>query len=783
MEPTKQQQEQQLQSNSLASTNEDKLPTSEIQKSSLKFATFRSFVDSAFFHELSNLKLNKIKLDEAQIPLLGSYSISATNNSHSENSNSSSNQSYASLSVSKSGFSTEDFSPFHYTTPSPCVARGSVLNVNTIETFKTFNRVGLIRDTQQNICDDITSGAALADPSLLSRFVILNFSDLKKYSFYYWFAFPAPLIDWKADQLSLTSSSLLEISPDMYEAIETWKKEVEAEQWGFFLLKKSEDPEETTTGEEKEAKATWKVTSLQNHESFLEKSDNEKSTEQYLAFVDPSPHELVPGWPLRNFLLLAFHYNLFNKYPGLKVLAYRGNVPRASGTGTSGKLPTNGSFVIEGLGTSTSSEGLEEILKNVPKATGWERLATTGKLSPKHTSLGSLIDPVQLADQAVDLNLKLMKWRIVPELNLDIVKETKCLLLGAGTLGSYIARALLGWGVRKITFVDSGTVSYSNPVRQPLFEFTDCQNGGKPKAQCAADALRRIYPSVDSQGYRLEIPMAGHAVHDEEHQRRDYETLQSLIQEHDVVFLLMDSRESRWLPTVMCAAQSKLVINAALGFDSYVVMRHGIIPSSSPLEKEEEGEKGNSEISPHLGCYFCNDVVAPLDSLSNRTLDQMCTVTRPGVAMLASANAVEMLVSVLQHPLKGLAPPPPPPVRSNNTNENDDNNNNKNKGESNESEQNETAVFGYNIPHQLRGFLGSFDSMKVTGCAYPSCSACSAAVRNEWKSQGWDFVRKALNDPKYVEELSGLAEVQRMTEALTFDDDDDDGSDSWALSD
>jgi ubiquitin-like modifier-activating enzyme ATG7 len=127
-------------------------------------------------------------------------------------------------------------------------------------------------------------------------------------------------------------------------------------------------------------------------------------------------------------------------------------------------------------------------------------------------------------------------------------------------------------------------------------------------------------------GLNLSVPMPGH-FHDEKQIRNDIVQLEDLIKEHDVVFLLMDSRESRWLPTLLGAAHEKvsyyswllffikrglnfrlrthflafkIVLNAALGFDTFLVMRHGM---RSAVKNQP------------LGCYFCNDVVAPQDVL------------------------------------------------------------------------------------------------------------------------------------------------------------------------
>ena len=65
------------------------------------------------------------------------------------------------------------------------------------------------------------------------------------------------------------------------------------------------------------------------------------------------------------------------------------------------------------------------------------------------------------------------------------------------------------------------------------------------------------------------------------------------------------------------------------------------------------------------------------------------------------------------------------------------------------------------VPHQIRGFLSNFENLSVTGKSYSSCSACSDKIVSAYREHGWDFVRKALNEHGYVEELSGLREVSR----------------------
>lgn len=382
------------------------------------------------------------------------------------------------------------------------------------------------------------------------------------------------------------------------DAVQTFKYSNDVRQRGYFIAKRVrgggdiEETPKTPVTPVDEIGYKWVVAKLGAYEKGF--FDHVDSQDRFICFSDPSTYTDNPGWPLRNLLVLIRHRWRLND---AQIICYRDTHLRRDQP-NSLILQLRSEPSAEVSSTATEGPSARPNAPRLPKVTGWER-TEAGKLTSRNVDLSEYMDERKLADQAVDLNLKLIKWRIAPSIDLDVIKNCKCLLLGAGTLGSYVSRTLMGWGVRKITFIDNANVSFSNPVRQPLFNFKDCLQGGAKKAERAAEALEEIYPGVDAQGHVMEVPMLGHPITDQTKTKEHFDKLQKLIAEHDAIFLLMDTRESRWLPTVMGKSAGKIVLNAALGFDTYVVMRHGLQPT-------QDGEL-------ELGCYFCNDVVAPAD--------------------------------------------------------------------------------------------------------------------------------------------------------------------------
>ncbi|CAG0899101.1 unnamed protein product [Darwinula stevensoni] len=677
----------------------------------LQYAPFSSCVDPRFWYKLSQLKLEKYKLSEESVNIDGFFSNVSTLGMGLR------------VSVDESSFE-RNSGIGHNLLP----MRGTLMNKNTLDGFRDLDKKALLQEVGKELWKQIQNGQALENPTILNSFLLLTFADLKKYRFYFWFAFPALLHPSTPVYASSIHDIAEEMNPKQVASLGDAYSNIPAESPSkqFFIVTLLND--------------NCDIASLATFNEKVEEWRRNSATKFYLGFADPSQLEANPGWSLRNFIALIHHLWYPDLGDEVKVLCLRMEYGKG------------GSNVAKSICVTVQLSSLLAETPDFPGTIGWEK-NLKGNMGPRMADLSSSLDPIRLAESAVSLNLQLMRWRLVPSLDLEKVEQTRCLLLGAGTLGCNIARCLLGWGVREITFVDSGKISFSNPVRQSLFVHEDCLEGGKNKAEAAARALQLIFPPVRSRGEALHIPMPGHPVSkaEEESLKSAVARLEELVASHDVVFLVMDSRESRWLPTLLGAVHQKLVITAALGFDSFLVMRHGLKTCSV--------DPGGD--SPPLACYFCGDVVAPGNSMKARTLDQQCTVTRPGISMIAAAYAAELAVSVIQHPLGGGAPG----ISLEKFGEEDVGN-----------EREADCVLG-KVPHMIRGFLSAWHQLGPATPAFSQCTACSEKVIEAYKSEGLEFLLKVFESSAYLEELTGLKKLQEESfdaEVWVMDDTDDD---------
>ncbi|MFH4976020.1 hypothetical protein AB6A40_002729 [Gnathostoma spinigerum] len=662
--------------------------------SNARFVPFVLFADPSFWSEFNRKKLTEWKLDESQRTVVASYC------------NSDSSLSCSRLSLSYDAFSTNEAT---HSCENITYVHGSVIPLNTIEKFNTFNHRQLIDELCLKLKNIIESKRWLTDPQELDLFVLVAFGDLKKFNYHYWNCMPA-----------------LVFPPDI-----------------VFTEAKDDICVDLGARISQEFVRNGGKPFLISDNNFLPlsalpvRSDCEKLI---VVYRDPSTKSDIPGWPMRN-LLAAVSY-ISEKSRAMTFMCFR--------SGTS--VPT--------VSLKVTWSRTKDDWRNC-SAVGWER-HSDGMLAPSSVSLQSAFDPIKLSEQSVQLNLQLIRWRLVPDIDLDRFANQRCLILGSGTLGCNISRALLGWGFKKFTFVDCAPVSFSNPVRQSLFDFSDSLDGGKLKSVAAASAIKRIYPSVEADAVNMIIPMPGHSFSEKgvEELSDRLRVLEELIIKHDVIFMVMDSREARWAPTVISSYHGKLAISVALGFDSYVVIRHGIRNGSalrdSSVSKAEHclshSLRDYTTIpGSELGCYFCSDITAPRNSTKDRTLDQQCTVSRPGLSMAASGMAVELLVSVLQHPLGGLAP-----------------------AQNGESEEAESCLGS--TPHQIRAFISRFSQMTPAVRRFERCVACGVSVLEAFAEHSYSFLQRVVEDPDYLETLCELDKLHvsaSQIEMCELDDADD----------
>eukprot|EP00064_Thunnus_orientalis_P019600 superscaffoldBa00004970_g19723 len=362
----------------------------------LQFAPFSSALEAGFWHQLTQKKLNDYRLDESPKCIKGYY--------------------YNGDPVGLPTRLTLEFSAFDVDGQTParcCPAIGTLYNTNTLDAFKTIDKKALLEKEAKEIWDAIQSGAALKDQSILCRFILLTFADLKKYHFYYWFCFPAlcfpegiKIVQQPSVLEQVFSAKQIAALQEVYDGLCS-KGETTA--LPYFLMKYTDD--------------TVQMAPLEDWDAFF--TDTKKVT---VGVYDPCTLSQHPGWPLRN-LLVLLAYKWGSKLDTVEVLCFRDRTLQGSRS-----IQHSVVFQVK----------LPELPLNsaCPKSVGWEK-NPKGAMGPRMVNLSECMDPKRLAESSVDLNLKLMRWRLVPSLDLDKVVNTKCLLLGAGTLGCNVARTLM----------------------------------------------------------------------------------------------------------------------------------------------------------------------------------------------------------------------------------------------------------------------------------------------------------------------------------------------------
>lgn len=140
--------------------------------------------------------------------------------------------------------------------------------------------------------------------------------------------------------------------------------------------------------------------------------------------------------------------------------------------------------------------------------------------------------------------------------------ESTALVVGAGGLGSPVLLYLAAAGVGRIVLVDKGHVDPPDLNRQILYIEDDI---GRPKAEAAAERLRRLNSTISVVGYRLGV---------------EDQSFEDHVASSDVIVDCLDNWMARFALNELAVKHSKPLVHA--GVQEFYGQATTVIPGSTP---------------------------------------------------------------------------------------------------------------------------------------------------------------------------------------------------------
>lgn len=229
-----------------------------------------------------------------------------------------------------------------------------------------------------------------------------------------------------------------------------------------------------------------------------------------------------------------------------------------------------------------------------------------------------------MSEPAITMNEdRFSRFRAIEWWDQRRLSDARILVVGAGALGNEVVKNLALLGVGHLAVVDMDRVELSNLTRSVLFREHDA---GRPKAECAVEAARAIYPEIDATAITGNI-LARLGL--------------GWIHGADLVIGALDNREARVFVNAACARVGRPWIDGGIEiFQGVVRVFH----------------------APRVACYECTmnqtdwDLLNKRRScsfLARRALAAGGTPTTPSIASIIAGLQTMEAVKLL-HGMEGL---------------------------------------------------------------------------------------------------------------------------------